>query len=77
MQQHATDSDHDSDPESGGTTWDYPTLRNTNNVGIEQIANEEAGGHPLDGEHWQRIEKAVNDTADNIATIRVSLSYHS
>uniref|UniRef100_A0A183CG72 PX domain-containing protein n=1 Tax=Globodera pallida TaxID=36090 RepID=A0A183CG72_GLOPA len=60
QQNLSAESDVDSDGHDGASCWDYPTLKK----GLDFF------------EHQQRslIERAVNDAADNVSTIRVSAS---
>ncbi|CAK5036490.1 unnamed protein product [Meloidogyne enterolobii] len=67
-QQNAdSDQDSDADSNSGGTQWDYPTLRSPTEDGMRGLGD-------VDGDKWARVSKAVNETADNVATIKVASS---
>uniref|UniRef100_A0A915NZD0 non-specific serine/threonine protein kinase n=1 Tax=Meloidogyne floridensis TaxID=298350 RepID=A0A915NZD0_9BILA len=67
-QQNAdSDQDSDADSNSGGTQWDYPTLRSPTEDGMKGLGD-------VDGDKWARVSKAVNETADNVATIKVASS---
>lgn len=66
--QQNSDSDHDSDADSnsgGNALWDYPTLKSP---------TEEMRGLTLrDADKWERVGKALDETVDNVATIKVLL----
>ncbi|KAL7074768.1 hypothetical protein ACQ4LE_005957 [Meloidogyne hapla] len=65
-QQNAdSDQDSDADSNSGGTQWDYPTLKSPTESEIRGLG---------DGDKWARVGRAVNETIDNVATIKVASS---